>query len=235
MDKVPIVAIPYAGGDKYAYRTLQKHSTLPWHTLELPGRGLRRKEPALRSIALMASDVGAQLEALHIEGDYVLYGHSMGAMIAHELCLLLTKSGSALPKGLILSGRAAPQSHRPQALHALESDAFWRTLSSWGGVPEALLSQPDMLAYFEPIFKADFEAIHAYRYVHQELALQVPLYLSTGSQERFSYTDVEPWFGLFSTAVIWQRFEGGHFFILQQAASFGAGIDAFAKWVCRRP
>ena len=63
-----IVAIPFAGGDKNAFREFKKDipSKIEWITLELPGRGRRFVSPLLKTAEEATDDLFEQLKPLII-------------------------------------------------------------------------------------------------------------------------------------------------------------------------
>lgn len=84
---IKLFCIPFSGGNAYSYAEFKKY--LPDHielcNLELPGRGKRIAEELLTSIDTMTEDLFRQVES-KLEGNYVIFGHSLGALQGLTLC-----------------------------------------------------------------------------------------------------------------------------------------------------
>ena len=131
--------------------------------LELPGRGTRILEPLLKSIDAMTEDLFRQIEN-KIDGEYAIFGHSLGALLCVTLCRYLAKKGANLPSTLFISGQKAAALIEPEDRHRLPDDQFIDMLREMEGTPEELLADKSFVQYFLPIIKADFQSIANYEY-----------------------------------------------------------------------
>ena len=106
---VKLFCIPFSGGNAYSYYGFRKY--LPEHielcNLELPGRGKRISEPLLHSVKETTEDLFRQIKH-KINGRYLIYGHSLGALLAYTLCRHIRDVGEKLPEALFVSGQRAP-------------------------------------------------------------------------------------------------------------------------------
>src|SRR5262249_31116493 len=82
---IDLFCLPFAGGNKYAFREFEKLSPpyLNFIPIEYPGRGSRSNEPLLGDIGYLADDVFVQIERAIGSRPYSIYGHSMGALLAY--------------------------------------------------------------------------------------------------------------------------------------------------------
>ena len=64
--------------------------------VQLPGRANRLKEPPLADVPLLVDALVSNL-APHFEGRFAFFGHSMGAVLAHELAHALRDRGLPSP------------------------------------------------------------------------------------------------------------------------------------------
>src|SRR5262249_15182388 len=108
--RVRLAVVPYARGAPAAFRNWPAALAPPGRLVHvvLPGRDVRFPEtPVLRSEEI----VGPVAEALAPLDDrpLVLFGHSMGSMLAFEVARRLRRSGRRGPDALVVSGRGAPQ------------------------------------------------------------------------------------------------------------------------------
>ena len=89
---VRLFCLPHGGADGSVFR--------PWRSLvgpgievvpvQLPGRGNRMEEPAERSLVRLGKRLAGPIADRAGELPYVLFGHSVGALLAYELGRALT-------------------------------------------------------------------------------------------------------------------------------------------------
>ncbi|MGD3111024.1 ACP S-malonyltransferase [Streptomyces sp. YGL11-2] len=208
-----LFCVAYAGGDERAYAGLAEHlPDVDVVTLERPGRGRRAAEPLLRDPAAIVDDLLRQLRD-RLDAPYALYGHSLGARLAYLLCHRLRAERLPAPAHLFVSGESGPAiPSRERHTWELPTDAFWNHLKELGGIPAELWEHPDLMAFYEPVLRADFAALGAYR--HQDAPpLDVPVTAMAGEDEWFTRADLEGWQRESTRPLTTRRFPGDHFFI----------------------
>jgi len=217
---IQIICLPYAGGNRLSYKLYNSfvpdHVTL--HTIDYPGHGARLKETPLLNLHDIAKDAYQQIQHL-LQAPYVIYGHSMGARVGYLLTREIQLQQRPLPEQLFFSGSEAPIIPSPHSgKHLLSQRDFFKALHDMGGMPKEVLQQQDLLAFFEPVLRADFKAVSDYR--HQpSLLLDLPITVMAGTEEAVSPADLLPWQQETQQAVEIHFFDGGHFFINSHAAT----------------
>jgi Thioesterase domain len=85
--------------------------------------------------------------APHFEGRFAFFGHSMGAVLAHELAHALRNHGLPSPSHLIVSGRRAPTvPNRFPPISHLPDHVFVAEINSrYGGIAPEILQHQDVL------------------------------------------------------------------------------------------
>lgn len=158
-----LVCCPYAGGAASIYRAWAPllPPGIELCALQLPGREQRHREPPLTS---MEAVVQATVQAILPLADrpLVLFGHSMGAIIAYEVARALALRG-VFVRHLIVSGRRAP--HLPalrDSMHDLPDADLVRQLLRLNGTPAEVLENDELLAIILPVVRADFRVIETY-------------------------------------------------------------------------
>ncbi|MFE1328697.1 thioesterase II family protein, partial [Streptomyces sp. NPDC058741] len=108
--------------------------TAPWPHL-LPGRDRRRREPRVTTREALLADLFDGFRAP--SGPYVLYGHSLGALVAYTLARALHEAGLPAPALLAVGACPPPDAASALADACRESpDRLLDLLDSLGVVPE---------------------------------------------------------------------------------------------------
>ncbi len=214
LDKTKLFCIPFSGGNAYSYNVFRKHlpENIELETLELPGRGKRIAEALLHTIDEMTVDLFRQVEN-KLTGNYVIFGHSLGALLGYTLCKCILAKGHKPPAILFLSGLKGASAISYRNLSGLSDSQFTKIISDMAGTPEELLADKSFLDYFLPVLRADFQAIVDYRYSPPNDTIEVPMVILLGEQEAISDNDANAWQQETIGNVSIHRFEGGHFFI----------------------
>ena len=103
--------LPFAGGNCYSYDFLIKKidkKRLESFTLELPGRGKRIDEAFIVHLKEAIDDYLLQVKSLRDKKPYIIYGHSMGAILAYHVSHKMEVSSDG-PTALIVSGSSGPE------------------------------------------------------------------------------------------------------------------------------
>lgn len=211
-----LICLPHAGGSAALYR--------PWKAAlagiatvespELPGRGALFGAPFPTDIAALAEDLAATLSQR--TAPLVLYGHSMGALLAFEAARALARQGVSVA-GLVLSGRAAPHlDGPPRARHTLSDAELAAELRKIGGTSGEVLANPDLLAITLPAVRADFRMVDTYAY-RPGPVLPVPAVILGGTEDAATPpATLEAWSALIGGPLAVELWPGGHFFVREQ-------------------
>ena len=190
-----------------------------------PGREARIREPFAEDIVDMASGAVTALADLPARPQ-AFFGHSMGAIIAYESAQLLREQGSRKPRHLFLSGRRANGPvHGEMPLSNLPAGEFVNAISArYGGIPQQILNDQELLGLFLPVIRADIRAIERYSSAQRE-PLDISMTLIGGSSDP-QCTDQawEGWGQCTSGEVEYLRFPGDHFFLHSQSAALAQAL-----------
>ncbi|OPG01658.1 hypothetical protein B1R27_35950 [Streptomyces sp. GKU 895] len=96
--RLTVLAVPWAGSGTAAYHGLadQLPADVDLWMLRLPGREVRRQEPLATTMSELAGPAAAAC-AEALTGDFVLFGHSSGALIAFDVARRLRREHGRLP------------------------------------------------------------------------------------------------------------------------------------------
>lgn len=227
-----IIALPFAGGSSICYQSLKKYfsKSYPFEVLEYSGHGHRAGSQLLTSINAVVDDLFPVLvQKINSGIDYALYGHSMGALVGLMLCRKLREQQQPLPTRLVVSGKAGPAA--PYAknviLHKMKKDAFWNEVFSIGGTPQELIESLDFQEYFEPILRADFQAVETFCY-EEAPPLSIPIYVLYGDGEGLDKVAIEKWQQESVFSISHWALPGNHFFIFENAKTVASLIETGA-------
>lgn len=211
-----IFTLPYAGGNQYSYWFLRKriiNEKVQIESLEYPGRGKRLKEPFANNIFEMVEDILDQIfRRLETNEEYMIYGHSLGALIGYLVCCKIETLEKVKPTKLIISGRKAPEINDKKKISTLSKNEFWDKIKEMGGVPEELLLNRELRDFFEPILLSDFKNLEEFQFEKSNL-LSIPIDVMYGSNEGIDECDVDGWRNKSKKDVKIYRLDGDHFFI----------------------
>ncbi|EWC63733.1 Thioesterase [Actinokineospora spheciospongiae] len=179
----------------------------------LPGREGRVREAPFTRIGPL---VDALVDGLgpHLDRPFAFFGHSLGSIVAFELAKRLRETGHAGPGCLIASGRRAPQlPNRRRDVHALPSGDFVAEMLGLGGTPPELVRQPELLEFFLPVLRADFELNETYRPA-PAAPLDCPVFGFTGDADPLADPDeVAAWARVTTGPFGLRVFRGDHFYL----------------------
>lgn len=182
--------------------------------VHLPGRESRWHEPPLLEIGEVCRGVGDAIRE-ELDRPFVLFGHSLGGLIAFELGRHLRSSMNAVPKALFVAAHRAPHLRSPRTRIAGRPDAEFLTLlnARHGGVSAPALPHRGLLSLLLQTIKADYGMAESYRYADQT-PLACPISVFGGVDDRHvSEQELMAWQQHTSAAFTHRMLPGDHFFV----------------------
>lgn len=229
MKKIALFCLPFAGGNKYSYRVFAEKapSFIHVNTLEYPGRGARIKEPLISDINILVDDVYNQIKDKVDTTEYAIYGHSLGGLVAYLLAKKLIENNHNKPVHLFITGTTGPASlsRGSKKRHTMPKEEFIEELKDFGGMPDEILQNDELLHYFEPILRSDFKASENYVYENYP-PLNIPFTVITGMEEDMEFEDIRLWQKETEHVTDFRRLPGKHFFIFNYGSAI---VDIISK------
>ena len=217
MGTIKIFPIPYAGASVNVYygwkKLLPKGYEL--YMNELAGRGRRFHEKFYLSIDEAAKEIAdCIIRQLQSSDEYVIFGHSMGALLTYEVYYYLVQHEVQLPKHLFLSGRKPPQiSLKEENVCKLDDESFMKYVKKFGGIPKEFINK-EVREVFLPILRADFAMLDRYVYVPRNDKIHCNMSVLYGNRDvATSSSEMEKWTELSDRNVNFYEYDGEHFFI----------------------
>lgn len=191
--------------------------------VELPGRGSRLGEPFIEDFAQLVARL-CEEHAGVLQGRYALFGHSMGALLAHGMARHQRSLQRELPQALFASASPAPSQRDPKRFAGKDSDqALVAELRQQGGTPQEVFDSAELLRLTLATLGADYRVCESFRHVPDH-PLPVPIHVFAGRQDDIELARVQAWRSDTSRFFSLDWFDGGHFFIRQHEAAVLAAI-----------
>jgi medium-chain acyl-[acyl-carrier-protein] hydrolase len=224
---------PYAGGSAAVFRQWPAYfdDSHELVGIQLPGRGSRMLEPAETDYRVLVRDIADAIVQERHPARYALYGHSMGALLAHHVALELLRRGAGQPDCLFVSGCKPPHLARaPRAVAAMSDAEFIDELRRLEGTPAALLDNAELMQLMLPTIKADFILLdrwYAALAPTPQPELSLPICGMSGRRDiHCSRADIDGWQAHTHGTMETLEYNGGHFFLQTQEARLVGDIRA---------
>ncbi|OCQ21030.1 hypothetical protein A7985_14700 [Pseudoalteromonas luteoviolacea] len=211
---VKLFCFPFAGGgtSTYANWAEKLSDDIQVVAVQPPGRSNRFFEPAFDSMGALIDDLLPRFIE-QIDGQYMIFGHSLGSRVAYELITRLKKRGVQLPEHFFASGsRAAHLPCHDHEYHEMKDEAFIKKLEELNGTPKEVLENKELVNMILPTLRADFKIADSYRAEMKKLPCSATIY-SGRLDSSISMENLKAWRELFAEINAVKIFPGDHFFI----------------------
>ncbi|SNQ49581.1 Thioesterase domain protein (fragment) [Frankia canadensis] len=180
--------------------------------VQLPGRETRVRETVAREMRALVADLDRELDS-QLRAPHVLYGHSMGALVAHALVRRRLTRAAPAPACLVVGAARAP--HLPVVLAeatALSDVELGRELVRFGGMSAMMLRYPDWLAAAVALVRADLRVCLSDR-PRDLVRLPCPIHAFAGAGDPLVGLDeILAWRAHTAAEFTVRELPGGHFF-----------------------
>lgn len=223
-----LYAVPYAGSGSGAYRswcaTLAKKG-VEATPVRLPGRETRLAEPPDIHPEELVEAVAAD-----IDRPYALFGHSLGARLAFEVCRGLAKRGAPPPVHLFVSGSPAPHLDTGRRDSDLPDSEFVTRVTEMGGTPPEVFDTPELRDLVLPVMKSDFRWVDDYVYLDAP-PLESPITAFAGVDDPIGRPEwMREWAQHTSRGFELLTYEGAHFYLHEHQDRLLSDLVRTLKW-----
>lgn len=223
--KPQLFLIHFAGGNRYSFNFMTSLSDyfeiIP---LELPGRGQRMNEALITNFELASLDIHNQIRQKLTSENYLIYGHSMGAYLTLRVSSMLEKI-NLRPRCIVVSGNPGPGICGRRNRHTLVQEEFINELKELGGISNVVLENEELMNFFIPILRADFE-ISEKNSLENEPPVNFPLYAMMGNEEK-NFNKIVNWAKFTKSYFQFEIMQGAHFFIYNHHQLMATKIKGF--------
>lgn len=218
-----IFCLPYAGAGPTVFRAWPDAlaSNIEVAFVQFPGRGGRYRETPFTRLTTATENLTEAIGP-YLDKPYVLFGHSLGALTSFELAREVRRRGLPGPSHLFVCARSAP--HLPsewRPIHHLPNDQMVTEVQArYGGIPQVILNDPELLELFLPILRADLEILETYEYT-PEAPLNCDI-IAYGGYQDWAVTEqqINAWEEHTTGNFVQEMFPGNHFFVHNTPAFF---------------
>ncbi|MFC4592045.1 thioesterase II family protein [Sphaerisporangium corydalis] len=191
-----MLCLPFAGAGPSFFHTWKDHCDelgLEVVPVKLPGRERWIDETPYTDVHVAVDGIFPDVvESLDPAVPVVVFGHSLGAVLAYELTRRLTEHGTRVD-GLFVSGSPGPWSGRKPASEGLGDEEFLARVEELAGYRHQAFDVPDLRDLLLPTLRADVRMHEDYVPGHSE-RLPVPVTAFRGmADELVSLEQTEGW------------------------------------------
>jgi surfactin synthase thioesterase subunit len=225
--RVVLVCLPFGGaGASFFYPWTDSVSDrIEIVPLQLPGRERRIDEEPCRHLADAVDDLIAGL-ASRLADPLMIFGHSLGAVLAYELARRLLATGAGLNVvRLFVSGSPVPWNPRRRRITGLPDDEFLASLEQIAGYRHPVLDDPEARELFLPVLRADVE-MHENYHPAKPWPLAVPITALRGQEDHLvSSSQAAGWAAATSEDFTLVELTGGHMYLAADAQPLLSAIE----------
>jgi pyochelin biosynthetic protein PchC len=226
-----LVCFPHAGAAASAYRTWARGlpSDVGVLAVRYPGREDRFNDPFPSRLETLADDIAGALDGL-TEHRLVLFGHSMGASVAHEVALRFQERGRP-PAALCVSGRRPTHALASRQMISGTDEEIIAHVVNFDASRAEVFADPDLREIVLPAVRADYHLVDDYSGGSRP-PLDCPVFGYTGDADsEVTPEQMRGWGDLTRDGFRLRVLPGGHFYLRAEEAALLADLSEVMEFV----
>ncbi|KUM99158.1 thioesterase [Streptomyces yokosukanensis] len=227
-DRATLLCVPFAGAGPSFFHPWRELSAGRWRvtSVELPGRERRILETPYRNVVEAAKGSIDEIVAdLGAGARTVLFGHSLGAVLAYELVHLLSARGVHVER-LVVSGSPGPWTQRERRATGLRDEEFLARVEEFAGFRHEALDHPEMRELILPVLQADCE-MHENYVPSTDEPVSVPICSLRGSSDGLvTAEEARQWQAATTGGFSCAEFPGDHMYLVDSGREVLDVIEA---------
>lgn len=214
-----LVCLPHAGSGAFQFRRWQQLAGpgIAVAAVQLPGRENRWGEEPVTGAEEVVRELAPVLAA-RLDLPYLVFGHSMGALLGYELARALGTGYGSWPVALVASACRAPDAQgEPTGAAAMSDGELVAELAEDGAVPAYVAANEKLVPVVARPLRADLTLCDRYRPPATETVLPCPVHAWRGRDD-LAVTDEHAgqWRAWSAEPADVRRFDGGHLYHLDR-------------------
>lgn len=234
-----LICFPHAGGLPAMFNGWQQQlgDAAVVVPVLLPGRAPRAAEPTCADLAELVCSIADAMIESGLTGDYALFGHSMGALVAYEVAWELRLRGEPEPFHLFVSCGRAPHLEAPELFADLTDEGLSDLIVRLGMLDgrDAAVAGHYLKPHL-PVLRTDLGMCRDYRWLPRE-PLGAPMTGFAARQDPLvEAAQVDAWRMHTARSFLLRQMPGGHFGLMQAGREpMLRQIRAELEWDRARP
>ncbi len=227
---VRVIAFPFAGGNAGVYHPWKSHLDKNVEVLAYtpPGRAGRFQDKLAMTMEELVDDAWRQFNQF-LDKPYILFGHSLGALVAFEFLHKLKSQSKTMPVHFIASARKAPHLKSMTDWTTLNDEEFTQKLDKLGGLHPDIAANKELLELLMPILRADIGIVEQYN-PDDRTPLTCPATVFGGTEDaNIPENDLELWQSCFAKPIKLNMLDAGHFYLDTHAADLTNCVHKISK------
>jgi surfactin synthase thioesterase subunit len=219
VDLIPLVCLPFAGaGASFFYPWNEKAGKeIEIVAIQLPGREWRVDEEPYRDVNTAADELFPELAGELGAGPVMLFGHSLGAVLAYELAHRFSAAPGFDVAHLMVSGSPGPWTRRGRRATGLPDGDFLDRVSEFAQYNAEAMQNPEVRKLVLPTLRADVQMHEEYVSRRSDL-LPAPITSLRGQDDQLVTADhAAEWAKATSLEFKLTELPGGHMYVTQGA------------------
>lgn len=196
-EEIKLLMFPYAGGSGLYYSRWSKYldKYIKMVPIELPGRGLRFKEPLCDDMNETIDNIWDNIKSQIVQGKYALFGYCVGTLILYEVFKRIKKERLPEPSHCFLCAYPAPDI--PRKGKPMSETTEEELIDEWirgSQISREQLEKKNYLKSVYEVWKTDCAMIDKYSFVGEKVEFNCNITLINGNQELlFNQEELESW------------------------------------------
>lgn len=207
-----LFCLVHAGGDSRYYNkfiSYTRNTDIDIIPIEYNGRGKYKKEKIAENFNELCQEVIDKI-CIHInDHPYAIFGHSLGGLLAYEICVSLTNKKIKLPKHLYISSRDDPMSSHS---YNFSDDELVEYLISIGDKSSDIYLDKRFAKVYLHRIKMDFNLLQQYVCL-KPVKLDIHTRIFWSGEDDAILSPIDNWDNYFNGIVEYNEFPGGHFYL----------------------
>jgi surfactin synthase thioesterase subunit/acyl carrier protein len=213
---VRLFCFPHAGGAASTFRPWRSTapSGLEIYAAQLPGRESRILEPPVGRLDELVDRLTTAMKPA-VDGEYALFGHSVGALIALAVARSLRRTAGVTPVHLFVSACQPPStvSSSYEDLYGLDESDLLARLRDMNGTPAEAMDNPELMRLVLPAIRSDLGLLAGYEAAPDDV-LDCPVTVLGGDHDSVVPPELLGLWAETTTGEVEVRvLEGDHFYL----------------------